>query len=126
LAPKDSINLFGCKIEAIGDKVICIKGASLMESIDIKAKSREELAEWRSALESAMTFSTKTVEEHIFEAKRIYTEMDAVIQKHIDELQQLDVAVEDSRLGTALQVLWTPVLIKFDFITARLVSNHVC
>jgi hypothetical protein len=107
MAPKETTSLLGSKVEVIGDKIICIKGASLMESLDIKAKSREELMEWRHALESSMTLSTKTVEEHIFEAKKIYSEMNEVIQKHIDELQQLDVAVEDSRLGTALQVFWS-------------------
>jgi hypothetical protein len=106
--PRDTLNLLGCKIETVGDKGISIKGASLMESLDIRAKSKEELLEWRHALEIAMTFSTKTIEEHIFETKKIYTEMSEVIQKHVDELQQVEVAVEDSRLGAALQVSFRP------------------
>jgi hypothetical protein len=119
MAPKDTTSLLGCKIEVIGDKVICIKGSSIMESIDVKAKSRDELLEWRNALESAKTFSTKTVEEHIFEAKKIYSEMNEVIQKHVDELQRLDVAVEDSRLGTALQVFRTHCFIACGRFTLR-------
>ena len=74
-----------------------------MESLDIRAKSKEELLEWRHALESAMTFSTKTIEEHIFETKKIYAEMSEVIQKHIDALQHDDGSL-DSMMGAALQV----------------------
>ncbi len=60
-----------------------------MGSLELRAKSKEELAEWRR-------------EESILETKKIYAEMSDVIQKQIDELQELHLSAanaDDCRLG---------------------------
>ena len=78
-----------------------------MGSLELRAKSKEELAEWRRALELAVTSSASSLQESILETKKIYAEMSDVIQKQIDELQELHLSAanaDDCRLGTALQV----------------------
>ncbi len=79
-----------------------------MGSLELRAKTKEELSEWRLAFEQATTPITSTFEEHVIETKKIYAQMSDVIQKHIDEDLQ-DTRhnaenIEDCRFGTALQV----------------------
>ncbi len=105
---RDPVSLVGCKIEVVGDKTLNIKGFTLMGSLELRAKTKEELSEWRLAFEQATTPITSTFEEHVIETKKIYAQMSDVIQKHIDEdLQDTrhnTENIEDCRFGTALQV----------------------
>jgi hypothetical protein len=105
---RDPVSLVGCKIEVVGDKTLCIKGFTLMGSLELIAKTKEELSEWRLAFEQATTPITSTFEEHVIETKKIYAQMSDVIQKHIHEDLQ-DTRhnaenIEDCRFGTALHV----------------------
>jgi hypothetical protein len=74
-----------------------------MNSLELKAKTQEELLDWRHALQRAMTPSASSIEEHMVETKKIHMQMSEVIQKHIDALQHDDGSL-DSMMGAALQV----------------------
>jgi hypothetical protein len=69
-----------------------------MSSLELRCKTKEEVLEWRHALERAMTPSSTSIQEHLIHTKNTYMRMSEVIQKHIDELSE-------SQTGTALQVL---------------------
>jgi uncharacterized protein YaaN involved in tellurite resistance len=107
--PRDTLSLLGCKIESVGEKQINIRGNSLMGSLELKAKTQEEVLDWRHALQRAMTPSASSIEEHMVETKKIHTQMSEVIQKHIDVLQRDDSSL-DSMMGAALQVHCTRAL----------------
>jgi hypothetical protein len=74
-----------------------------MSSLELKAKTQEELLDWRHALQRAMTPSASSIEAHMVETKKIHMQMSEVIQKHIDALQHDDGSL-DSMMGAALQV----------------------
>ncbi len=80
-----------------------------MGSLELKAKTQEELLDWRHALQRAMTPSASSIEEHMVETKKIHMQMSEVIQKHIDAMQHDDSSF-DSMMGAALQVHRTRVL----------------
>jgi hypothetical protein len=87
-----------------------------MGSLELRAKTKEELSEWRLAFEQATTPITSSFEEHVIETKKIYAQMSDVIQQHIDDDLQ-DTRhnaenIEDCRFGTALQVS-QPLLFHF-------------
>lgn len=68
-----------------------------MNSLELRSKSKDEMLEWRAAIEVAMTPSATSIQEQIDETKDLYSQMADVIQKHIDELGE-------SQSSTALQV----------------------
>jgi hypothetical protein len=93
----DSLNLLGCKFEVVSDRHFIVRGSSLMNSLELRSKSKDEMLEWRAAIEAAMTPSATSIQEKIDETKDLYSQMADVIQKHIDELGE-------SQSSTALQV----------------------
>ena len=68
-----------------------------MNSLELRSKSKDEMLEWRAAIEVAMTPSATSIQAQIDETKDLYSQMADVIQKHIDELGE-------SQSSTALQV----------------------
>jgi len=68
-----------------------------MNSLELRSKSKEEMLEWRAAIELAMTPSATSIQAQIDETKDTYKHMADVIQRNIDELSE-------SQSSTALQV----------------------
>ena len=94
---RDSLLLLGCKFEVVGDRHFIVRGTSLMNSLELRSKNKEEMLEWRAAIELAMTPSATSIQAQIDETKDTYKHMADVIQRNIDELSE-------SQSSTALQV----------------------